>query len=467
MKHFQKISSALLLVLAAPLASAAFESGSDGSDGTLIVETDQSLQLPPDGVFQFVNLEVRSGATLTFLANATNTPVFIVAQQDVVIDGTISVDGFDSPDAGQGQGLDGGEGGAGGPGAFAGGRGGIPSPIGSLSRAGQRGFGPGGGAGGLFNNPCTGGAGGYASTGVRRSCTPDGGGSTYGINTLIPLIGGSGGGGGSVLNETYPGTGGGGGGGAILIAASNEVAINGRITANGGDSGAASLTRLGGGGSGGAIRIVATTVSGSGLIEVSGGDTPGLGPGGLGRIRIEAENLLFITATNPPFSHADPSSTFGAGLPALAITSVAGIAVPQLPTGFDDVRVPETTPNPVTVELTTSMIPLDAQLELLVAPLSGNSITVASNGIQGTFENGSASFTVSLPNGFSNLLVTATFTVSVALNEELKQFTNGEDVQFVKVEQLPSGELSRSLIAFSGNQYNWPQERGDQGFSLQ
>lgn len=455
MNHFQMFTGALLVALAAPIANAAFDSGSDGSDGTLIVETDQSLQLPPDGVFQFVNLEVRAGATLTFLPNAANTAVFIVAQQDVVIDGTISVDGEDSPAADQGAEV--GQGGAGGPGAYAGGRGGSPAPLGSQSRGGQKGFGPGGGEGGLFNTPCTGGGGGYATSGARRNCTSGGGGNVYGINTLIPLIGGSGGGGASAFTETFPGIGGGGGGGAILIAASNEVAINGRITANGGDSGAvlSASTRPGGGGSGGAVRIVATTVSGTGLIEVYGGTNPVTGSGGLGRIRIEAENLQYFTPTNPAFSHADPGTTFGSDLPTLAITSVAGIAVPAVPTGFDDVRVPETVPNPVTVELTTSKIPLDAQLELLVAPLSGNSTTVSSSGIQGTFESGTASFTVSLPDGFSNLLVTATFTVSVALNEELKRFTNGEDIQFVKVEQHPDGQLSRSLIAYSGNQYKW------------
>ena len=101
-------------------------------------------------------------------------------------------------------------------------------------------------------------------------------------------------------------------------------------------------------------------------------------------------------------------------------------------------------------------VPVDATVDLLIAPRVGEAFTVSNTGLNGTFENGNTIFSVNLPNGFSNFIATATFTVTVAMNDALKPFANGEDIQYVKVEQLPTGEISRSLVAYSGNQYQWP-----------
>lgn len=456
MKRNTKFTYSLVAAMLMPFSTLAYESGSDGSDGVLVVDSDVELQLPPDGIFQFVSVQVDVGATLTFTPNAANTPAFLLSQQDIVVDGSIAVDGQKSADVGDANAADDGEGGLGGPGGYAGGRGGSPGPLNAITLVGSRGFGPGGGGGGLQGVNCAGAGGSYSTAGLP-SCFGSGIGEIYGSNSLSTLIGGSGGGGSTAAGQTFPGLGGGGGGGSILLAATGEVVINGAVTAVGGAPGTTTASLSGGGGSGGAIRLVATTVSGSGLLDVGGGNGPsGPARGGFGRIRIEADNLLFTSLTSPAFSHDVTSVTFAPNQPQIAITSVAGITAPIAPTGFGDVRIPETISNPVTVEVSTAQVPLDATIELKALPFFGNPVTAASAGIQGTVEAGVAQITISLPTGFSSLIVTATFTVTVAMNNELRPFTNGEDIQYVRVEQFPDGQTTRMLIAQSGNEYEWP-----------
>lgn len=141
----------MVLVLLLPLqALADFNSGSDGSDGALLVSYDaesetnvvmangvfvgSELPLPEDGVFNFTSVTIETGATLTFIKNDDNSPVTFLTTGDVRIDGTLNLNG----QAGSGTLSPG----AGGPGGYDGGLGGVNS------QNGRRGEGPGGGGGG-------------------------------------------------------------------------------------------------------------------------------------------------------------------------------------------------------------------------------------------------------------------------------------------------------------------------------
>ncbi|MCS7090235.1 MAG: hypothetical protein NZM03_05955, partial [Limisphaera sp.] len=205
------------------------------------------------------SLTVNSGARLNFRRNARNTPVFILSQGDIVVNGVIDVNGAAGTTT---------DGGAPGPGGFAGGKPGFGTvPAGD-------GQGPGGGRRG--NDTCDSstwsGNGAYGNSGNNSPFAP-----TYGNAVLTPMIGGSGGGG---VNGS-PGRGGGGGGGAILLASNTRIRVNGTIEARGG-AGNACFQQLGEG-SGGAIRLVALRVEGNGLLDVRGPQDRA----GRGRIRVD------------------------------------------------------------------------------------------------------------------------------------------------------------------------------------
>jgi hypothetical protein len=258
-----KLITVLLLLLAAGVhnAIAEFDSGSTGTV-PLVVPAGATVtnDLPPDGVLNYTTITINNSGTLRFRKNALNTPVYLLAKGDVVINGTIDV-------SGRGTGTNQFVGGEPGPGGFAGGEPGFlvqagPPPT---ATAGS-GFGPGGGRDILNQRD-----GFYAV-----STAP------YGYAHLIPLIGGSGGCG---KSNSLAG-GGGGGGGAILIASSTRIQINasGKVLANGGPRGDPSA----GLGSGGAIRLVAPMVLGTGSLDVSGDSSVGAVAAVRGRIRIDS-----------------------------------------------------------------------------------------------------------------------------------------------------------------------------------
>src|SRR6266849_4340061 len=70
-----------------------FNSGSTGSNGTLNVTNDTTLDLPPDGILHYTTITISAGATLRFNRNPANTPVYLLALSDATIAGTIDVSG--------------------------------------------------------------------------------------------------------------------------------------------------------------------------------------------------------------------------------------------------------------------------------------------------------------------------------------------------------------------------------------
>jgi hypothetical protein len=291
-----------LLAAALPALSQSFDVGSNGSLGDVVIDQNTTLDLPADGKLHYRSLTVNAGVRLNFRRNVRNTPVFILAQNEIVVNGTIDVNGSaGTPN----------DGGAPGPGGFGGGKPGF-----STTAAGD-GYGPGGGRAGenVCNADIFPGGGTYGTRpGHGRA------GSIHGNSVLLPLMGGSGGGG---MNGS-PGLGGGGGGGAILLAANTRVRVTGTVASRGGGI---NQGCNGGGGSGGAIRLVALRVEGTGLLDVRCINPDG---GGQGRIRVDT-----LERDGVSFNFQGVSSVGGnllalpPTIPRLDTVEVAGTAFPE------------------------------------------------------------------------------------------------------------------------------------------
>lgn len=467
------VRNAILVALFAPAVASAFDSGSTGVDGAFNPTVDTVLQLPSNGIFNFTNVNIPAGVTVSFQKNTTNTPVTLLASGDVVVEGTLHVSaGWSAPVGAAGDGNIGDDGlpGEGGSGGYSGGRGGEAG-----THIGGAGHGPGAGRGGSYYSSCGvgsgGGGGGFGTAGADNTkwsshAASAEGGSAYGSELILPLVGGSGGGG-AGGGEQFHGSGGGGGGGAILIAASGTVRITGAIRADGGGSGAAdgsSVGGTGGGGSGGAIRIVATRIEGNGAMTARGGAV-GTHPiarcrggiGGAGRIRLEAETFSRTAGTTPDFSFGEPSIVFVAGLPTLRITKVAGVAAPTNPTGEGDIILPADTANPVTVDFETTGVPVGNTVKLTVTPAYGAPTSVVSPALDGTTDRASASVSVNIPDGPSVLLAETTYTIVASLGDALSTYAQGERVERIRLAATAHGESQMTLITISGKEYLMPE----------
>ena len=496
----QRAMKGLVLVLLSAFAaspSLAYESGSTGADGEFNPTESQTVQLPPNGIFNYTQVNIPAGVTITYQKNAANTPVTLLVSGDATIAGTLNVSGMPPLDA-----NDIGAPGLGGPGGFDGGRGGSPGGdakdwldgyVGNT--IGQMGKGPGGGFPGKIVKSRTtiiaGGGGSYGdsaqlTTGDPECITVPG--SVYGNMNLLPLLGGSGGGGG-VGGSALPGTGGGGGGGAILLAASGTINITGAILANGAGSrthNGYEYGSLGGSGSGGAIRLVATAIKGNGAISAVGArvnryysyQTSGSGSGsgsgtrylecsdyrynldtsygGSGRIRLEYETLSRSVTTTPPYTGSAPNVLTLPNLPALNIVSVGGVAVPATPTGSGDVALPKGTANPVEVVFSTRGITVGSSITLTVIPASGLPITATSEPTTGVSENATASVSIDLPARQSVMQASVTYTVVAAVGDAMSVFAQGERVEKVRLSASLGGASLATLITVSGQEYEVP-----------
>lgn len=415
----------LSLALLPAVSYGAFVSGSTGADGAFNPTANTTVTLPPNGVLNYTTVNIPSGVTVTFNKNAANTPVYMLATGDVVITGTLSVN------ASNGTSIPG----DGGPGGFGGGTGGT------MYDRGGKGLGPGGGFPGNFNGGCdwnknNGGGGGFGTVGSNACST---GGSTYGSERLLPLIGGSGGGGGG--GPANPSMSGGGGGGAILVASSGTITVNGSITANGGSG----VNSGGGSGSGGGIKLVANIISGTGsLVAVGGFGSPGAG--GAGRIRMEFFSNSSKMTTNPASSLGSPGEVFVSAQPGLTITSIGGQSAPANPTGNynqPDIPLPSTTTNPVTVNISAANIPVGTTVKVRVIPQYGVDSSVNTT-LSGTDQSSTASANVTLSTTYSNIVTAeATFTV-------VAMYYNGEQIDKVHVAATMGGKSETTYITKSG-----------------
>jgi len=290
----------LLFLMILGLPGTSFGLVSDGSDGPFHPTGDVTLDLPPDGIFNFTTITIDEGITVRFNRNAANTPVYFLATGEVIINGIIDISAH-LYDYALGSKI-------GGPGGGDGGEKGVGREDGT------DGFGPSPGIGGPAFS--AGGGGGMATEGLVavRHTGPDPASGGSAIPFPEPLTGGSGGGGGggwTCFGVPLEGGNGGGAGGAILISTPGDMTIGGRIMANGAWGGCSFANAFGhggpgGGGSGGVIVLEANSISleANSILEAKGGPGGGISTmpiwhpdfssganGGMGYVRITANEF--------------------------------------------------------------------------------------------------------------------------------------------------------------------------------
>jgi hypothetical protein len=206
------------------------------------------------------------------------------------------------------------------------------------------------------------------------------------------------------------------------MAATNEIAVGVSSSVdvsggNSGDNGSTSCRPVGGGGEGGNVRLVTRVLSGTGTINLTGGQTffGTTAPGG--RIRIEANTNAFTGSINGPSGGSFtqfPNLAIPADLPTLRITSIGGVAVPAAPTGSlstPDVSFASPPTNPVIVGLAATQIPIGTVVSVRITPGIGTATTANSTSLTGTVANSTATASVNIPPGAGAITATATFTL--------------------------------------------------------
>lgn len=330
----------VMLCATATPASAQFTLGSDGTYGDITLAPNSgvtTLDPPADGVFHCTTITIGGGATLRFTRNGLNTPIYLLATGDVLIEGTIDVSAV---------------GRLGGPGGFDGGLAGL------LGAGPSAGHGPGAGRPDATDP----GWGAYSNAAFGNANPLHG--AVYGSPLLVPLVGGSGGGG----SDT---TDGGGGGGAVLVGSDTLVTITGTLWANA----SAGVSY----GSGGAVRVVAPFVDCRGsLTAYSTG-----GVNGSGRMRIDTFDRRGLAGCSfsPPASATVGGYVvvFPPSLPRLDLVEAAGQAIAVGTAAPVDIVLPiGTSPNQdVIVEGAdfTGIIPIS----VVLTPDSGEPVEYQAN----------------------------------------------------------------------------------------
>lgn len=307
-------------------ATAQFNSGSTGADGALDLApmtcpaNSCEIQLPESGILNYTTVNIPFGKELRFRRNSRNTPIYLLAQGNVVLNGGIHVSASGSNPYTFGLATPG-------PGGFLGGQPDLP------------GLGPGGGQGGVQTEAAFG--------------------RWVGPLSLVPIVGGSGAGGSS-------GCPGGGGAGAIVIASSTSITGIGAIAANGGGS-----CNGAGHGSGGAIRLVANLINLTGQLRAIGAI-----PTSNGVIRIEATDRTYTGSAIPSATLAPINPiVFQGELPRLMISSVAGYAIPSYAgtsVNNTDLLLPNQLTDPISVVIQANYIPVGTEVRINFANGASN-----------------------------------------------------------------------------------------------
>ncbi|HWB02789.1 MAG TPA: hypothetical protein VG796_07165 [Verrucomicrobiales bacterium] len=458
---FQCRFLALLSLIIQPIA-AQVNSGSDGHDGEFHPSTHTIINMAdhPDGIYHYTSVTIPTGVSVSFLPNASNTPVVWLVKNNCDIAGTVSVQGQDNG------GINGLQGGAGGPGGYRGGNG-LIGPGVTLPQAG---FGPGGGKV-TSDTGYAGGNGSYGTEGQNSVWNLAGqypSGDVYGNSFLLPLDGGSGGSG-----SSYNGAGGSGGGGAILVVVSGQLTLSGGIDATGGGS----LGAHGGGGSGGAIRLVATTLAGNGSLDTHGGlasnggafGSPTYNQAGSGRVRIDAFSDAFTGGiTGVVTRGAQPIIFLPENQSArLAIQSVAGVSVATSPSGklqTPDVIIPATQQNPIPIVVRCTNIPLNTEIIIDVKPAHGATARGVALNTAGTQSLSTATILVNMPRGGGNILAKAVSGITIAAagagTKKPRSIAQagwtmaGERFAKVEVTAAMDGSSSLAYLTESGKRYS-------------
>jgi len=140
-------------------------------------------------------------------------------------------------------------------------------------------------------------------------------------------------------------------------------------------------------------------------------------------------------------------------MPQLRIASIGGVAAPALPNGsfhaLPDIVVPTSQPNPVTVTIEASNIPLNTVVQLTLTPDSGARTTINSTPLAGSQSSSSATASVTLPTtGIAVITATTTYDVVAAMGKPL--FIDGERIDRIEVAATFGGRSALTYITRSG-----------------
>jgi hypothetical protein len=218
-------------------------------------------------------------------------------------------------------------------------------PTGLIDVAGL-GYGSDAGPGaGVYDPDCWRGAGGgYGGQGGYSDCGAPG--LPYGSEAFPDDLGSGG-----ATGYAIPGS---PGGGAIAIMAGGEIRIDGAVYAGGAVAGAGAYFTAGGGGSGGSVWLAGHTITGSGLIDVRGGNGHSFdqfgksGGGGGGRIALHANELQLDTL----ITDVSPGLAYVPGHPGTCHESLMGVEVQSI---SDDVTITAGGPVTLHVDAATSV----------------------------------------------------------------------------------------------------------------
>ena len=181
------------------------------------------------------------------------------------------------------------------------------------------------------------------------------------------------------------------------------------------------------------------------------GGFPAGGTGGAGFVRVEAFNFSAFSPSVPTNSStfAPPNPVTVTNGASLRIASVAGVSAPATPIGFlagaPDIVLPPGTPNPVTIAIQAANIPLATVVQVALIPTSGPRTTAQATALAGTAAASTASASMSLPNGMSVLVATATIDVS-----QSGIVIDGERVNKVEIAATFGGASDVTYVTQSG-----------------
>jgi hypothetical protein len=139
-----------------------------------------------------------------------------------------------------------------------------------------------------------------------------------------------------------------------------------------------------------------------------------------------------------------PGNVFVSSSPSLSITSIGGANAPAAPTGSynqPDITLPNTTVNPVAVNISATNVPDGTTVTVWVIPQYGTASSV------NTILSGSAATAnVNLSTSYSNVVTAqATFTV-------VGIYYNGEEIDKVRVATKFGGKSETTYITKSGKE---------------
>jgi hypothetical protein len=143
-----------------------------------------------------------------------------------------------------------------------------------------------------------------------------------------------------------------------------------------------------------------------------------------------------------------------ASQPALRFASVAGIPVPGEPTGSNDLTIPTTTANPVTLALATSGIPPGSVIKVTVIPRFGQAVSLDSPPTAGTVGDRDDQCVDGYPGvGHNVLSAETTYTVIASVGDSLSRFAQGERVEKITLSSTLGKGSQATLHTPSGREF--------------